>query len=164
MEAWYVFNDLHAVMAMVGAGRYADARAVTERLERLLDATDGAGRSNVAMTRIGLPACRGVIAYGEGRDHDVLDALLPVRGELHRFGGSHAQRDAMQRTIVAAAIRARRYELAAALLNERLAIRETNVYALRRLADVKRATTDVDGGREAEASAVTYRDRFRAAH
>ena len=32
---WYVFNDLHAVMALVGAGRIADAERVVERPGRL---------------------------------------------------------------------------------------------------------------------------------
>ena len=31
-EPWYVFNDLHAVMALAGAGRTDDARAVIDRL------------------------------------------------------------------------------------------------------------------------------------
>src|SRR6185295_11208372 len=35
-EPWYVFNDLHAVVALCGAGRLADARAVIERLERFV--------------------------------------------------------------------------------------------------------------------------------
>ena len=31
-EPWYAFNDLHGVMALVGAGRMSDARAVIARI------------------------------------------------------------------------------------------------------------------------------------
>ena len=34
-EPWYVFNDLHAVMALAGAGRLAEARAVDRPARRL---------------------------------------------------------------------------------------------------------------------------------
>ena len=40
-EPWYVFNDLHAVMALAGAGRLNDARAVVDRLAAYV-ATAGA--------------------------------------------------------------------------------------------------------------------------
>ena len=43
---------------------------------------------------VGLPACRAVVAFTEGRHDDVVAELLPIRSALHRFGGSHAQRDA----------------------------------------------------------------------
>ena len=33
-EPWYVFNDVHAVMALCGAGRIADARAVVRPPDR----------------------------------------------------------------------------------------------------------------------------------
>jgi tetratricopeptide (TPR) repeat protein len=163
---WYVFNDLHAVMAFAGAGRLDDARAVIARLESYVAANDGGGRraTNVAVTaEVGLPACRAVLAFVEGRDADVLDALLPVRTILQRFGGSHAQRDAVQRTIVDAALRSGRHDLAAALLRERLALRETSVYSLLRWAEVLRAQGDLAGSATAAAEAVGHSTRFATA-
>jgi hypothetical protein len=166
-EPWYAFNDLHAVMAFAGAGRVDDARAVVARLAAYV--ADDAGlavgspgaRSNVAMTaEVGLPACRGILAYAEGRDADVLDELLPVRRVLHRFGGSHAQRDAVQRTIVDAALRSARHDVAGALLSERLALRGTSVYSLLRWAEVLQARGDVAGAAQAAAEAVGHRARF----
>ena len=64
---------------------------------------------------IGLPACRAVLAFVEDRHDDVVAELLPIRRVLQRFGGSHAQRDALQRTLLESALRAGRYELARAL-------------------------------------------------
>ena len=73
----------------------------------------GGGGTNVAMTaEIGLPACRAVIAFAEDRHDDVVAELLPIRRVLQHFGGSHAQRDVLQRTLLESALRAGRYELA----------------------------------------------------
>ena len=112
-EPWYAFNDLHATMAFVGAGRLADARGLIERLDRWLLP---AGGSNVRMTaEIGLPACRAIVAFADERHDDVIAELLPIRRVLAHFGGSHAQRDVLQRTLLESALRAGRYELARAL-------------------------------------------------
>jgi hypothetical protein len=165
-DPWYVFNDLHAVMALAGAGRLPEARAWIDRLTAYVASSgdrDGR-RSNVRMTAdIGLPACRASLAYVEGRYDDVLAELLPIRTVLHRFGGSHAQRDVVQRTIVDAAVRGGHRDLAAALLSERLALRETSVYALRRLAELRRSEDDPDGAARADAQAATDARRFAAA-
>jgi tetratricopeptide (TPR) repeat protein len=165
-EPWYAFNDLHAVMAFAGAGRLDDARAVIARLEAYVgSAGPAAGATNVEVTaEIGLPACGAVLAFAEGRDADVLDLLLPIRTILHRFGGSHAQRDALQRTIVDAALRSGRHDLAGALLGERLALRETSVYSLLRWAELLRARGDAAAGAAAAvAEAVGHSTRFATA-
>ena len=59
-EPWYVFNDVHAVMALCGAGRLDEARAVVDRLHAYV-VSDDAGVTNRDMTaQIGLPAANGV--------------------------------------------------------------------------------------------------------
>ena len=96
-------------------------------LDRWLDTAAG---TNARMTaEIGLPACRAVIAFGEQRDGDVIAELLPIRRVLQHFGGSHAQRDALQRTLLESALRSGRFELARALTAERLGVRERSVYS-----------------------------------
>jgi tetratricopeptide (TPR) repeat protein len=156
---WYVFNDVHAVMAFVGAGRLADARAVTQRLARHL--VSGGRGTNRFMTReVGLPACRALVAFGEGRHDDVVELLLPIRATLNRFGGSHAQRDALQRTVLESALRAKRRDLARALLNERLTVRYNSVYAWSQQARLARAEGDERRARASEAEAARHRDLF----
>ncbi|GHF35250.1 tetratricopeptide repeat protein 38 family protein [Streptomyces morookaense] len=124
--AYYAFNDVHAVMAYVGADRISDAERLIADREMWLREV-GTGRpelSNVAMTeQIGLPVCRALVAYGRRRYADAVDLLLPVRHRLHGFGGSHAQRDAVQRTLVESALRGGRHDLARTLLSERLNLR-----------------------------------------
>jgi tetratricopeptide (TPR) repeat protein len=159
-EPWYVFNDLHAVMAFAGAGRLADARAVIARLERYVVSAPPA--SNVWMTaEVGLPAIRAVLAYAEGRHDVVVAELAPIRTILARFGGSHAQRDALQRTLIVSAIGDGRLDLARALLDERLAVRDTSVWSWLRRSQIRRAAGDAEGAEHAEQQAGTYRARFR---
>jgi hypothetical protein len=162
-EPWYAFNDLHAVMALAGAGRLPEARAVISRLERYV--TTAAPSSNVRMTaEVGLPACRAVLAHVEGRDGSVIAELAPIRTILFRLGGSHAQRDALQRTLVVSAIRHGQLDLAQALLAERLAVRDTSAWSWQRRGEVRRAIGDAEGAELSGRRATAHSARFALAH
>jgi tetratricopeptide (TPR) repeat protein len=163
-EPWYVFNDVHGVVALCGAGRLDDARSVVERLERSVGAgaaEPGTGRWMTA--EVGLPASRAIVAYTEARYDDVVDELLPRRAHFHHFGGSHAQRDLLQRTLTDAAIRSGRLDLARALLDERLSVRESSVYGLSGRARVLAERDDESGAERARDGAEANRARFSAA-
>ena len=101
---------------------------------------------------IGLPACRAVLAFVEDRHDDVITELMPIRRILNRFGGSHAQRDALHRTLLESALRSGRYELARALTSERLGVRESSVYAWNQRARAMRGLGDSSAAAEARAS------------
>lgn len=160
--SWYAFNDVHAVMALAGAGRLDDARAVIDRLDRTAAGAEGSGSNRGMTADVGLPASRALVAFVEGRHGDALADLLPIRGHLARFGGSHAQRDALQRTALESAIAAGQHDLATALIRERLSLRESSVYS--RLRQARLAVGDPAAIREAELAAQTYQRRFAAAH
>ena len=117
---YYAFNDVHAVLAMLGAGELHRAEHWVARCaERALSAAD-ARRSNHAMAReVGLPLMRGVLAFARGDADSAADTLFPVRALARGLGGSHAQRDLIDLTLLAAAARGRRRALGRALLNER---------------------------------------------
>jgi hypothetical protein len=118
----YAFNDLHAVVALAGAGQLARADAWLARCaQRALDPGD-AVRSNHAMARkVGLPLMRGVLAYARGEFDAAAEAIAPVRSIAQRFGGSHAQRDLIDQTLMAAAAQGSAHKaLGRALLNERM--------------------------------------------
>ena len=118
---FYSFNDLHAVLTQVGAGNLAEARRI--RAIAAAGTAPGAGPVTTcaaAAADSGVPLIRGVIAMAEGRHGEAVDELLAVREMAHRFGGSHAQRDLVEQTLLAAAIKASRQPLARHLLNERL--------------------------------------------
>ena len=118
---YYAFNDVHRVLAQLAAGQVAAAEAWVARCaERALDGAD-ARRANHAMAReVGLPLQRALLAFGRGEHDAAADALYPVRALAQRFGGSHAQRDLIDLTLLAAAARGSRRSLGHALLRERL--------------------------------------------
>jgi tetratricopeptide (TPR) repeat protein len=116
----YAFNDVHFVLALLGAGEVGRAEAWLARCaERALSPTD-AGRSNHLMAReVGLPLIRGLVALAHGDADGAADLIAPVRAMSARFGGSHAQRDLIDQTLLAAAAQGGRRSLGRALLNER---------------------------------------------
>jgi hypothetical protein len=125
----YAFNDMHAMMAFVNAGREKEQQAV-------LDAQRAACESdsdNAEFTReVGQPATRAIQAFGQGRYAECVELLRPIRHVAHRFGGSHAQRDLLDQTLIEASRRAGFDALSAALVNERIALRPLTQQATRR--------------------------------
>jgi tetratricopeptide (TPR) repeat protein len=120
-DGFYAFNDVHALMAFIGAGR-AD---LVERVVGTMTATARAGQGDNATTtrEVGLPLARALVAFSRGAYQDCLEELLAVRQRVQRFGGSHAQRDVVHLTLVEAALRAGQTALARALSNERIALK-----------------------------------------
>jgi hypothetical protein len=84
--------------------------------------SDDAKRDNHAMAReVGLPLARGLTAFSKGEFDAAADQLYAVRQQAQRFGGSHAQRDVIDQTLLAACARGTgRKALGRALLNERI--------------------------------------------
>lgn len=119
-DDYYVFNDVHALMAFLGAHREADAGALVAAVERRAGGTGSNGR----MAReVGLPACRALVAFDRGDFRTCVDLLLPLRDTAVRFGGSNAQRDVLAQTLIEAAMRGGDAALARALASERARLR-----------------------------------------
>ena len=160
---FYPFNDMHAIMAYVGAGDLDQARTVVAALDRVVR-EDGTHTTGGQMTSsVGLPVCRSLISFGTGRYEQVLDDLMPIRTRVHEFGGSHAQRDAVERTLLESAIRAGRHEVAAALVSERLANRESSTYAWHKRALLLSRLGDAPGAAAATAREGELTSEIRAA-
>jgi hypothetical protein len=68
---------------------------------------------------VGLPLIRGLVALAHGDADGAVDLIAPVRAQAARLGGSHAQRDLIDQTLLAAAARGGRRSLGRALINER---------------------------------------------
>ncbi len=116
----YAFNDLHAMTAFASAGR-SDLVARLRETQRVALAGDGDNRAFVA--EVGEAATRAVQAFVEGDHAGAVALLRPIRSRAHRFGGSHAQRDLLDLTLIEAALRSGDRPLAAALAAERAAMR-----------------------------------------
>jgi hypothetical protein len=120
----YPFNDWHAVMAQLGAGRDEEVDRVIAALER-----SAAGDTDTAAwaRTIGLPLTRSFRAFWRGDYRECAQALHPARAIVNRFGGSHAQRDVIDWTLTEAAVRGGLSALAEALAHERLALKPHSV-------------------------------------
>ncbi len=119
-EGLLAFNDVHAAMAFLGAGR----RPELEELRGTMVAQVNGGGSNAAMTRdVGLPVLDALIAFELGEHARAADLLRRVRPIAHRFGGSHAQRDVLDQTLAEAALRAGDGTFALAMASEREQLR-----------------------------------------
>jgi hypothetical protein len=135
-EPWYSFNDAHATMAYVGAGRLDAARETVDRLAAYAVSPDPSVTNGMMTAEVGLPVCSALLAFGEERYGEVVDLLFPIRRIVQRFGGSNAQRDVVARTMLEAAIRGDDHSLAEALISERLTVRPESGYAKRQLARI----------------------------
>jgi hypothetical protein len=116
----YAFNDVHAVMAFVGAGRPDAVKKVLEAQQAAIGRDD----DNAAFTReVGHPLVQAIDAFGNGDYCTSVERIRSVREIAHRFGGSHAQRDLLDLTLIEAALRSGQRNLGNALCAERLAKR-----------------------------------------
>lgn len=114
---YYAFNDVHALMACLGAADRAAAQALLDRASAQAELAAPLQR---AMAReVGLPLMRGLIAHATEDWDTVVTQLGPLRAVAHRFGGSHAQRDLIDLTLLSACAHGSHRALGRALLNER---------------------------------------------
>jgi tetratricopeptide (TPR) repeat protein len=112
----YIFNDWHAVMTFGLAGDHA-------RVARVLAANRNlAGPANrQAADRAGHRLLESFAAFAAGEPETAVSLLIDIRPEAHAVGGSHAQRDVIDLTLIAAAARSGQAGLARALVAERTA-------------------------------------------
>ena len=110
------FNDLHCAFA---AARSPEPDHAV-RLRQSLDEYErmGSGENWKVTSEIGRPLIDGALAFAAGDYRRAVEAIQPVRNDAARIGGSHAQRDVINRTLIAAAQRSGQRSLAGALLAE----------------------------------------------
>jgi hypothetical protein len=158
-DGLYVFNDAHAMMAFLAAGRLDDAREVVADVER--HAGD-AGTNGRMVREVGLPVCRALLALAERDFARAVELLLPVRGIAMRFGGSNAQRDVLSLTLLEAALGARSAPVARGLASERTRLRPANPRCWAHAARALDLAGDDVQAASARAQAARLRARFAA--
>ncbi|WP_313621578.1 tetratricopeptide repeat protein [Achromobacter sp.] len=122
-KGYYAFNDVHALMAYLGAGDDAAAQQLIDDMENAAQE----GGTNAMMTRdVGLPVARALVAFAREDYALAVSLLRDVRLIAHRFGGSHAQRDVLALTLVEAALRDGARALAKVLTAERMVLKPTS--------------------------------------
>jgi hypothetical protein len=163
VPGFYPFNDMHATMSFVGAGDLDRARELGATLDGIAGRADPTVTGQAMTASVGAPVCRAIAAFGDGDYRSAVEHLLPIRRHVNEFGGSHAQRDAVQRTLVEAAERSGDVRLARALLAERLGVRDANTYDWRKVARALEADGDTAGSRAASSKADGLVSEIRAA-
>lgn len=124
----YLFNDWHAVMAFGLAGDHARTSAITAANGDLAAPTN-----RQAAQRVGLRLLQGFSAFAQGDAARAADLLIDTRQDANAVGGSHAQRDVIDLTLIAAAARSGQPGLARALVAERVARKPASENAARAL-------------------------------
>jgi tetratricopeptide (TPR) repeat protein len=157
-DAYYAFNDAHAMMAFIGDGRDDAAAALIARLERRAAEP---GTNATLVTEVGLPLCRALLAFARADYRTVVEILMPLRPIAHRFGGSHAQRDVLSLTLLEAAIRARLGGIASGLASERTDLKPRSPLAWSFMARARELAGDPAGAGVAYASEADARTILR---
>lgn len=105
--------DLHVILAMAVMGDDAGLAARMSRTEAL--AREGRYPSGAYLPAV----ARGVVAFERGDFAGAIDALTPLAGQNERIGGSRAQHDLIEFTLLRACLAADRSEEAQRLLDAR---------------------------------------------
>ncbi|MCY3638027.1 MAG: hypothetical protein OXG80_02905, partial [Chloroflexi bacterium] len=108
------FRDAHAALAFAASGDEERLSGVKSRLREL------ASNGDALAKEITLPLVKGISAFAQDRYEDAARHLEPVFPQLARIGGSHAQREVFEDTLLEAYIRAEQYDKAEDMLRERL--------------------------------------------
>ena len=112
------FYVAHAMMALAAAGRTA---AVQRMFNALPPVETSAGTSSHSEDALLLTLCKALLAFAHSNYASCVELLTRVRHIAHRCGGSLAQCDLIHLTFTEAAFRARKANLARALVAERTA-------------------------------------------
>ena len=104
------FRDAHAALAFTAGG---DVEARDKLLGRL---RDEALKGNLLAREITLPLVQGVDAFAQGQYDRAVELLEPVFPQLARIGGSHAQREVFEDTLLEAYLRDEQFDKAEDML------------------------------------------------
>ncbi|HEY7538872.1 MAG TPA: tetratricopeptide repeat protein [Methylomirabilota bacterium] len=115
----FIFGDVHAALVYASAGDGAAMSALITGLEALH------GKGHPIAGSVALPLVRAVGAYVAGDYAGALALMESVDGEIHRVGGSHAQWELFEETMVVCLLRLGRLERAERLIRRRLNIRSS---------------------------------------
>jgi tetratricopeptide (TPR) repeat protein len=137
-----VFADLHYQIALVRAGRLAEAGALATRLAR--DAGLAEHDQHEVAGASGAPFARGLLLFRDGHYGEALPLLRAGLAGQQRLGGSHAQRDVFRRIAIEAALRGGNMTAAEALLRDRRMARAgTDGYMQRSIARIETYRADL---------------------
>ena len=107
------FADVHYALLAAATGREALHTRLAQLETRAADGKLAPGPSAIGL-------CRGIQAFAEGDNDRAIQIMEPLMPDLVRIGGSHAQRELWEDTLIAACIRGGQGDKAAKMISERL--------------------------------------------
>jgi tetratricopeptide (TPR) repeat protein len=118
------FRDTHAALAFAVAGDELHMGQMIDRLRGLADQGD------TLAGEVTLPLVQGINAFAHGAYGEAVRFMGPLFGAPHfdqlaRIGGSHAQREVFEDTMLEAYLRAEQFDKAEAMLRTRLQRRDS---------------------------------------
>lgn len=120
-----LFNDVHFLMASLGAKESATSHRLLEGLQELAKEPGENQQHQLAQT-LGVPMCQAMSEYDQGNYSRAVDLLYPLRYNIVKMGGSDAQRDVFNQLLIHAAVKSENKhhkKLGRCLLVERDAMR-----------------------------------------
>ncbi|XP_032379920.1 tetratricopeptide repeat protein 38 isoform X3 [Etheostoma spectabile] len=123
-----LFNDMHFLMASLGAKESGTSQRLLEGLQELAKDPGDNQQHQLAGT-IGVPMCQAIMEYDQGNYNRAVELLYPLRYRVVDIGGSDAQRDIFNQLLIHAAIKSenkRHQKLGRCLLVERDAMRPSS--------------------------------------
>ena len=110
----FAFQVAHAAFALAACEDHAGLTMMLEHLQR------SASQEDLFIRDMVIPLVQGIGDFAQGEYARAAQVLEPVCPQLVRIGGSHAQREVFEDTLLEAYLRAEQFAKAAAMLEERL--------------------------------------------
>jgi tetratricopeptide (TPR) repeat protein len=129
------FFAAHAALWAAARNDDATIAAMADKLQKLGE--DGHPIAGSVVR----PLVLGIAAFAHGDYEEAINQIEPIADEIVRVGGSHAQREVFEDTLLGAYLRAGRYDKAETMLRGRLAQR-ASARDLLRMAEIKQADGD----------------------
>ena len=107
------FADVHYALVAAATGREVLKTRLAQMETREADGKLAPGSSAIAL-------CRGAQAFAEGDNDNAIRILEPLMPAVVRIGGSHAQRELWEDTLIVAYLRAGRRDKATKMISDRL--------------------------------------------
>ncbi|ELT90246.1 hypothetical protein CAPTEDRAFT_151318 [Capitella teleta] len=101
----WVMNDLHVLMTAMGTNESSLVRSFKDSIQIYIQT--GKGTNHKVTKEVGLTLCEAMVCYGAANHERVVDLTYPIRGQIHRIGGTQAQRDLFHEILISSAGKSR---------------------------------------------------------
>ena len=114
-----VYRDAHAALAFAGSH---DRKSLNTMIQRL---TESSKKGDRLAQEVTLPLIRGIDAFANGSYDEAIELMEPIFDksdfyQLVRIGGSHAQREVFEDTLLETYLRTEKFDKAEEMLSTRL--------------------------------------------